>query len=163
MITPKQKWCQMKLDTGQHNHTVPTLIREGKSQHTDPKNMSQALNRMNVKSIREIRNQLDPTDVNPMTQYKKFVGRDDLSFSFQDIHMSILSKTLDSMRATGFSSNDQISMWMLKQAKEFVLPLLQQLLTRILATGVYPTQLKTTKIVPALRFDLKCLTYKQLI
>ena len=52
------------------------------------------------------------------------------------------------MRPTRFVSDDNISVWALKQAQQQLNPPLLQLVNTIISTGIFPQQLKTTKIVP---------------
>ena len=91
---------------------------------------------------------MEPSDINPLISYNKFIGQNDLSFSFEKISMKQLSKVINGMKATGSSSADNISMWLIKQGKEYLQPLLLHLITKIIESGIYPTNLKTTKIVP---------------
>ena len=58
--TPKQKWQLLKIETGQVCHTTPTMIREGQTQHTSPKEMAQALNRLYIQAVRKIKNSMPP-------------------------------------------------------------------------------------------------------
>ena len=150
LATPKQKWKQIKKDLGQDKYSSPTLIREGQFQYTKAIDMAQALNRLYITSIRNIRNKMETSATNPMISYNKFLRRNDpeLSFSFKTITMKDLSTTLTKMRATGSSSVDNISMWMLKQGADHLRPLLLHMVNRIILTGIYPSSLKTTKIVP---------------
>ena len=118
--TSKQKWNAIKQETGQNKYISPTLIIEGKVHQTQPKKMADALNRMHLKSVRETINSIPNTQTNPLKSYYKYLGQDEqskLSFTFKQISMADLSSIITSMVPTGSTSRDEISMWLVKQAR----------------------------------------------
>ena len=85
---------------------------------------------------------------NPLDTYHDYLGPAELTFSFQKINMSQLRNTLTSMKTTASSSDDDISIWAIKQARQYLEPILLHLVNSIIITGDYPSTIKTTKIVP---------------
>ena len=150
-MTTKQKWREIKSETGQTTFTSPALIVENVIHHTQPAKMAQTLNRLYVKSVRKTIKGLHRSDINPLTSYLKYLGQVDqekLSLSFKSVSMSELKKTITTMKSSGSSSEDGISMWIIKLAREFLEPQILHLITRIMATGVYPKTLKISKLIP---------------
>ena len=148
--TSKQKWNAIKQETGQNKYISPTLIIEGKVHQTQPKKMADALNRMHLKSVRETINSIPNTQTNPLKSYYKYLGQDEqskLSFTFKQISMADLSSIITSMVPTGSTSRDEISMWLVKQARVELEPQLLHLTSKIIETGGYPEALNTTKAI----------------
>ena len=52
------------------------------------------------------------------------------------------------MRTTGSSTDDEVSIWSIKQVRTYLEPILLHLVNKIIITGEYPENLKNTKIVP---------------
>ena len=62
--------------------------------------------------------------------------------------MSELRTVMNSLRPTASSSSDYISVKSILQARKEIEPQLLNLTNRIIATSMYPDQLKITKILP---------------
>ena len=93
---------------------------------------------------------MPPQRTNPMTNYLKYLGpnQPNLSFTFKKISMSELRNTLDKMKTTGSTAGDNISIKSIKQARDQLTPLILNMVNRIIETGTFPTELKTTKVIP---------------
>ena len=57
-------------------------------------------------------------------------------------------KLVDKMKPTGSAGEDEISMRMIKDARQELQPLLLVMVNQTISTTDYPSSLKTTKIVP---------------
>ena len=73
----RHKWKSTKAETGQNKHSTPSVIIEGQSHFTKPRDMANALNRQYISSIRDIINKIPPTTTNPLEHYSKFLGPND--------------------------------------------------------------------------------------
>ena len=76
------------------------------------------LNRQYVRKINKLIEQMDKSDIDPLTNYIQSIGPKggQLSFTFTQITMNDLRKTLSIMKSTGSAGEDDISVRMLKQA-----------------------------------------------
>ena len=61
--------------------------------------------------------------------------------------MSDLRTTISKIKTTSSTSSDKISIWIIKQARAQIEPLLLHLTNRIIETGIYPNELKNSIIV----------------
>ena len=111
--------------------------------------MAQALNKQYVQTVRKIRESMPPPQIDPLISYNKYLEPyNNLSFTFECISMSQLRTVISSMKTTSTTADDKISIWMIKQARSQLEPLLLHLVNRTILTGIYPTSLKISKIIP---------------
>ena len=148
--TIKEKWNQAKKETGQKKMTTPNLIIEGQKHNTTPKEIAESMNRQYIQNIRKLIQNMPPQRTNPIENYIRHLGpnQDKLSFTFKNIAMSDLRQTLNSMRTTGSTAGDNISVKSIKQAREQLNPLILNLINRVISTGIFPEKLKITKVIP---------------
>ena len=152
-ITLKDKWRLLKQETGQSNQTSPQIIIEGKSHHTNFKGMANSLNRQYIQRIRGLIKEMEIREegtvpIDPLINFKRSIGPKNLSFTYKIISMSQLDKTIRTMKATGSMGEDDVSTKMIKQALPELLPILLNLVNAVIKTSIFPSQLKTTRIVP---------------
>ena len=79
-------WKTVKDQTGQNNHKVPQIIREGKFFFTKPKDKANSLNRQYIQVIRETIKNIPPSNTNPLIHYKKHLGPVDSKLDLQTSH-----------------------------------------------------------------------------
>ena len=147
-ISDRERWRRVKTQTGQNTFKSPTIIIEGQKHHQSPKDMAAALNRQYITKIRNIVNQMPPEQTTPLDNFKRYVGRDDLTFSFKIISMSQLRTLLSKMKPTTSASDDDIPMRAIKLASRQLEPLLLHLSDLVISQATYPESLRTSKIVP---------------
>ena len=115
------------------------------------------LNRQYIQGVRKIIQSIPHSDIDPMENYRKMKVKNGRTLTFSKVNMSQLRRTIDSMRATGSTAEDFISMRAIKSAQREIEPLLLKLINRIIETNEYPETLKITKVVP-IRKPLKEIT-----
>ena len=78
--------------------------------------MADSLNRQYIRSINKIIEEMEISNTDPLTHYIHSLGpsQPNLSFTFRSIGMADLRKTLNSMKSTGLTGDDDISVKMLK-------------------------------------------------
>ena len=152
-ISLKDKWKLVKQETGQMNQTSPQIIIEGKTHFTNFGGMANSLNRQYIQRIRVLVNEMEMREqgtvpIDPLINFKKSIGPKKLSFTYKTVAMSQLDKTIRTMKATGSMGEDDVSTKIIKQALPELLPILLNLVNSVISTSTFPTQLKTTRIVP---------------
>ena len=115
--------------------------------------MGNALNCQYVQRIRSLINDMEAKEYelnpsNPLPDYIKSVENTSLSFNFNSVSMKQLRNALKGMKPTRSMGEDDISMKIIKSAQAELEPLLLHLVNATIRTSRYPTQLKTTMIVP---------------
>ena len=110
--------------------------------------MADALNRQYIQNVNKIKSLIPPSNIDPLIHYERTVGRVDQTFTFCEISMGDLNKIVDKMKPTGSQGEDDISMRIVKDARQELQPHLLLLVNQAIRTKTYPNQLKTTKIVP---------------
>ena len=110
--------------------------------------MAEALNRQYLQKIRKIKSEMEESELDPLIHYKKIIGRDDLSFTFTQINMHQLRSILKSLKSSGSTGGDDISMRVLKQAQSELEPLILHLINSTISTNKFPESLKISKVVP---------------
>ena len=85
---------------------------------------------------------------NPLDNYRKIVPNDLSTFTFEKINMAQLHHTLKRMKTTGSMGEDDLSINTITQVQRELEPLILHMVNRSISTTTFPTQLKTTKIVP---------------
>ena len=68
--TINSRWKTVKNFTGQTKNSTPQVIIEDKIHHTTHIGMANALNRLYIKKIKNIKNKMEQTDIDPLTNYK---------------------------------------------------------------------------------------------
>ena len=147
-MSDKSKWRILKDETEQNTHNSPTVIKEGAKYYTKPREMASSLNRQYINIIRETISKIPPTDTNPLHHYARALGPVDSKLEIQQISMSQFKEIFKKMKATTSATKDFISVRILKEAGETILPHLLHMINTVIQTGEYPTPLKLTKIVP---------------
>ena len=142
------KWKKVKKMTGQKKFTSPQIIIEGNSHYMSPGSMAAALNRQYIQKVKSVISQIPETDIDPLVNFERVIGKVTHTLSFKQISMGELVKMIDSMKPTGSAGKDEISMRMLKDARAELQPLILILVNQAIKLRTYPEQLKTTKIVP---------------
>ena len=142
----------MKKETGQSKYTAPQMITENQKNNTSHADMAAARNRLYLQKIRKILSVMETTSTDRLDHYEKVVGKVvgkvNSPFTFKQVSMAQLHSTLQHMKATGSTGEDDISTRLLKQASNELEPLLLQLVNVTIKTTKYPDALKTTKVVP---------------
>ena len=116
-------WKKAKKLTGQSKFNSPQLIIEGKLHHTSPGNIASALNRQYIQKVRSVISNIPETNIDPLIHFEKAIGRVDRTLSFSQINMCDLVKLVDKMKPTGSAGEDEISMRMIKDARQELQPL----------------------------------------
>ena len=147
-ISSKERWKRLKTETGQNKFKSPKVIIEGQVHHVSPKAMANSLNRQFISKISKVIGDMPPQATNPLNNYQKFIGRNDLHFKFKQINMSTLRSVLSKLKSTNSSSQDEISMRSLKMARREIEPLLLHLINLIITRADYPAGLKVSKVIP---------------
>ena len=88
------------------------------------------------------------SQIDPLIHYSNSVGWVERKFTFTQISMGELTKLLDKMKPTGSAAEDDVSMQVIKEARNKLQPLILLMINQSIKNRVYPDQLKTTKIVP---------------
>ena len=109
--------------------------------------MASALNREYIQTVKKLITEMESTQVDPLDNYSKIIPQNLTTFTFTQISMHQLRKTLQGMQLTGSSGEDNISICMIKQAQKELEPLLLRLVNRAIQTRTDPAALKMTKIV----------------
>ena len=144
----KKKWETIKNVAGKKVQKTPLIITERGGQHTTPKGIASSLNHQFVQRITNLIRKLPNPTEDPLVDYQKILGPNELSLKFKTVSMSQLKLCLSNMKASNSSTEDYISIKAIKCAQNEILPLILKLVNRIIETGDFPENLKTTKIVP---------------
>ena len=147
-MTSKEKWRLIKDETGQNIRKSPTIIKEGQKYFTKPREIAAALNRQYILSIRDTISKIPRTNTNPLNHYKKAIGPVDSKLEIQEINMAKFKQILMKMKSTTSTTCDFISIRIIKEAGDTILPQLLHMINSVIKSGSYPKQLKVTKIVP---------------
>ena len=142
------KWKIMKRETGQGQFKSPQILTENGKCHTAPHKIAQSLNRQFIQRIRKLVDEMENCSTDPLVNYRKVIPSDLSTFTFQQVTMAQLRKTLHTMRSTNSTGEDDISVRSIKQAQNELEPLLFKLVNSIIKTKNFPQALKTTKVVP---------------
>ena len=146
--TSKQKWNLIKDVTGQSKNNPPEIIMKENSPITSPKQIANTMNKEYVKIIKETINKIPKNDIDPIKNYKENIGEVNSKFIFKEITMHELRKILSSMKPTGSTSNDYISMKTIKKARKTLEPILLNMVNSTISKRTYSDILKIIKILP---------------
>ena len=127
-LSNNDKWKVAKKLTGQKKFNSPQLIIEGSKHHMSPKDMASGLNRLYIRKVRTVIEQIPPATVDPLTHYKQAIGKVEKTLSFQQLNMSQLVKLVDKMKPTGSSGANDISMRVIKDARNELQPLILKMI-----------------------------------
>ena len=84
--------------------------------------------------------------------YEKYLNNTILSsYSFQTIEQGTVKNILDQMKPKTSSGDDGISMKLLKQISEPLIPSLTILINQSLVTGIFPHEMKLAKVLPLIK------------
>ena len=115
--------------------------------------MANALNRQYLSKIRNLILSIPPTETDPLEKFTQVVGDKVNSFTFKLINMSELRKEISKMRPTASEGLDTIPMRAIKAAANELAPLLLELVNSTISKTTFPTEMKTTKIIPIRKTD----------
>ena len=108
------RWKLMKDETGQSNHSSPQVVIEGDKHYTKHIDIANSLNRQYVRKINKLIENMEESDIDPLSNYTQSIGPkgESLSFTFTQINMNDLRKTLHEVhgfdrRGRYLDQNDQ--------------------------------------------------------
>ena len=143
-----KRWKTIKREMGQSTFTSPQVIKEGASHHTSHKSIADSLNRQYVRRVNKIVEEMEETEIDPMTNYNRSIRTTPTTFTFKKLSMSELRIIVNKMKSTGSTGNDDISMRNIKQAQRELEPVILHLVNRCITTTTFPESLKISRVVP---------------
>ena len=131
------KWRKIKTMTGQKKFMSPQIIIEGNKHHLSPGDMASALNREYIRKVKTVISQIPPINIDPLVHYRRAVGEVLHKMSFKQLGMNDLVKIMDKMKPTGSTGADDISMRLIKDAREELQPLILILVNQSIKNEVF--------------------------
>ena len=149
----KDQWKEAKHVMGWTQYAGPRMIIQDGIPITSPKGMATALNMDQIVRTAKAARSIPQSTMDPLTSYDRMLSGKNLSLAFQPIGRTEMYKIIKSINPSKSTATDEISMKLLRQIQEPLIPILMHLVNTTIMTSKYPTPLKHTKIVPLLKKD----------
>ena len=93
-MNSKEKWKAAKSETGQTRHISPKYILEGDKCYTKYREIAHSINRQFLSQIRKTKENIPPSQINPLDAYRCSIGPNSSIFNIQQISMNDLKKNI---------------------------------------------------------------------
>ena len=150
-MSPKELWVQTKRVLKWARSGTPRHLLHKGAIIDSPKEIANVLNDFYINKVQKIIDSIQPTNTDPMTNYKKLVGNRVLEMSFTTVSMQELLITISKMKSSTSTGTDNTSMRTIKQSLKTFSPAILNIVNNSITTNTFPESLKTSRIIPILK------------
>ena len=151
----RDKWESAKKFIGWSRNSTPTVISNGGTVSTSPKEIARVINHHLVGKVAATACKIPKTLTNPLTNYQKMMDGKVCTFKIEKISVQQLRNTIMKMKTSHTAGMDQISSKMLKELLGAIEKPMTKLVNTSIETKTYPKSLKKSKVIPILKNNSK--------
>ena len=106
-----------------------------------------------VNKVQALRMNLPPSNLNPLDLVRHLMQRRTCSFSLQAVHPDEICKIIAKMKSSKSCGIDNIDTYVIKLAKDDLLPVITHLVNLSLKYKIFPSKWKLAKVIPLHKKD----------
>ena len=144
----RSTWNHVRSCLGWSTGGPPSKLYQDGMLHSKPSELAKIMNNFFVNKIRNLRMNLPASNVNPLDLVKTLMQGRTSSFGFQPVHPSVISKIIDRMKSSKSCGIDNIDSFVIKLAKDDLLPAITHLVNLSIQQKIFPKQWKLAKVIP---------------
>ena len=134
-----------------NNKSIPDHFIDGNEIITDKQTIAKHLNSYFINMGPNMAFNKTNTNDSDFSHYIK--EKIDINFAFSNVNEGEIIKIINNLPSKSSSGKDQISTNLLKQIKHCITPSLTLIINQMLNTGIFPDNLKITKVIPLFKKD----------
>ena len=147
-LDSRSTWKHVKSCLGWSTGGPPTKLFHNGIIHSKPSDLAEIMNSFFITKIRNLRNNLPACCTDPLNPVRNIMQQKTCSFTFQPVHPDVIGKIIDKMKASKTCGVDNIDSYIIKLAKNDLLPVITHLVNLSIMCKTFPSQWKSAKVIP---------------
>ena len=149
----RSTWSHIRSCLGWSSGGPPTKLHHDGALHSKPAELARIMNNFFVTKVQNLRRNIPISNLNPLDLVRKLMQRRECSLNLQPVHPDVISKIIDKMKSSKSCGIDNIDSYIIKLAKDDLLPAITHLVNLSLRYNIFPTQWKLAKVIPLHKKD----------
>ena len=141
-------WSHIKGWLNISNVSSPTQLYHEGSVETSPRIMARIMNEFYIEKVRKIRENLAPSQINPLYKLEQLRANSNSVFSLKPVHPDFVMKIIGSLPCSKATGLDDIDTFVLKLVKEMITPAVTHLINLSIQNSTFPNKWKHAKVIP---------------
>ena len=146
-------WKHIRTWLGWTTGGPPTKLMTNGRLETKPKALAEIMNQYFVEKVQQLRQNLPPSNINPLSLPEKMMQNRRCSFSLQAVHPDQISKIISGLKSSKSCGIDNVDAYILKLGKEELIPVITHIVNLSIKYRVFPKYWKMAKVVPLHKKD----------
>ena len=146
-------WKTVKSWLGWSSGGPPTQLMENGMLISKPSALAECMNSFFTAKVNNLRANLPPSQYSPLSLVRKLMENRTCSFSLQPVHPDKVEKIIASLKSTRSCGLDNIDSFILKLAKDELVPVITHIINLSITKKTFPAAWKTAKIIPLYKKD----------
>ena len=147
-LDSRSTWNHVKSCLGWSTGGPPTKLYHNGTIHTKPSDLAEIMNSFFISKIRNLRVNLPACSTDPLNLVRNLMQQRTCSFTFQPVHPDVIAKIIDKMKSSKTCGVDNIDSYIIKLAKNDLLPVITHLVNLSIQSKTFPSQWKSAKVIP---------------
>ena len=144
----RSTWKHVRSWLGWSSGGPPSRLLEKGSLTSKPSEMARIMNSFFVDKVKKLRSNLPRSFLDPLIQVQNLMQQRSSTFQLRPVHPDEISKIISSLKSSKSAGMDEIDTYILKLAKEPLLPAITHLVNLSIRTKIFPKQWKLAKVIP---------------
>ena len=106
------------------------------------------MNSFFVSKVQNLQNNLPNSDLNPLEQVEHLMRNRTCTFQLRPVHPDEVTKIINNLKSSKSSGMDEIDSYVLKLAKDDLVPVITHLVNLSIEQQMFPGQWKLAKVIP---------------
>ena len=111
------------------------------------------MNSFFVSKVQNLRDNLPNSDLNPLDQVRNLMQPRTCTFELRPAHPDEISKIIGNLKSSKSTGIDEIDTYVIKLAKDELVPVITHLVNLSIKYKIFPTQWKLAKVIPLHKKD----------
>ena len=146
-------WKTVKSWLGWSSGGPPTQLMENGLLISKPSALAECMNSFFTRKVNNLRANLPPNQQSPLNLVRKLMENRTCSFVLQPVHPDTVEKIISSLKSTKSCGLDNIDSYIIKLAKDELVPAITHILNLSINQMTFPAAWKTAKVIPLYKKD----------
>ena len=144
----RSTWKHIRSWIGWSSGGPPTKLLDNGILHSKPSELASIMNTFFVDKVENLRRNIPISNLNPLDQVRNLMQRRTCSFGLLPVHPDDIYKIINKLKSSKSCGIDNIDSYILKLAKDDLVPVITHLVNLSIKYRVFPTQWKLAKVIP---------------
>ena len=141
-------WKNVKNWLGWSSGGPPTKLMNNGNIFSKPKDLAKIMNNFFINKVKLLRRNLPRNAEDPLALVKRLMSNRRCNFSFKCVHPDEIDKIIDNLKNSKFCGSDNIDTYIIKLAKEELVPVITHVINLSITQPLFPSIWKTSKTIP---------------